>query len=168
MCSNPNLSGLSGRVWRNLLNTIDKLVFIHKKHISNDKKISCKKVDLTIIHVIFCWSKNKHCWQDRICMHVVLLQILLYFWKIMGYVFIFPLLNRRTKQCFNSRIRICVEIYTSLQNKCLLSVDISTPQLHVNFGFIFFECGQIYSVCSLNTAIFALKLNYRFWPYKFL
>ena len=69
--------------------------------------------------------------------------------------FLFPLLNRWTKKCFDSRIRICGEIYTSLQNKFLLPMDICTRLhvLHVNFGYIFLECDQIIvPVYSLNIA----------------
>ena len=56
--------------------------------------------------MVFCWHKNQHgCRQNRISVHVMLLQILQYLWKIMGYFFVLLLLNWWTKKCFDSGIQ---------------------------------------------------------------
>ena len=89
-----------------------------------------KRFDIPIKHVIFCWYKNKHgCRHNRICMHVMLLQIL---WKITGYFFVlyFFYLNRWTKKFFDSRIRI----YKTTKNNKTRNKQVTAE--HVYFQWI--------------------------------
>ena len=72
---------------------------------------------------------KNHVLQNRICMHVMLLQILQYLWKITRFFFCISFIKSTNKKCFDSRIQIWWEVYMSLQNTCLFPIDISTRQL---------------------------------------
>ena len=79
------------------------------------QKNHIEKFGIPIIHVIFCWYKNRHdCRQNRIWMHVILLQIL------QSSCIFLPFYYKIDEQINVLRAEFkFLEVYTSLQNTCL-------------------------------------------------
>ena len=82
-----------------------------------------------------------------------------------GWLFFGSPFNWWPKNRFVCWIRICGEIYMPTAGHVVISKEITTWQLHVNFGYFSFS-GFKCTVYSKNPARFTLKLNYKHWLYK--